>query len=211
MQAISQKNDKELVKDKLETELKFLKNQMNPHFLFNTLNAIYALARKKSDETPNVVVRLADLLRYMLYKSSDDTIPISEEIRILENYVQLERIRYGERLQVCFTKEIDDYTQLISPLILLPLIENAFKHGVDEAVEFTKIYIHATLFKGELNIVVKNKHNPACKGQIRENIGLRNIKRQLELIYSDFSLDIANLEEVFLVDLKINLHSNGKL
>lgn len=122
------------------------------------------LARKKSDETPNVVVRLANLLRYMLYKSSDDTAPLSEEIRILENYIQLERIRYGERLQVCFTKEIDDYTQLISPLILLPFIENAFKHGVDDTAEFTKIYIYATLFKGELNVVVKNKHNPDCEG-----------------------------------------------
>ncbi len=211
MQTTSLKNAKDLTRDKLEAELKFLKNQINPHFLFNTLNNIYALARKKSNETPEVVVRLANLLRFMLYESANHTIPISEEIKILDDYVELEKIRYSKRLEICFTKEIDDYHQLISPLILLPFIENAFKHGVSDTVDSTVIAISATLNKGQLAFLVKNSHSNSGDGQIKENIGLKNVRRQLELTYSDFTLNITNLEQTFLVDLKINLNSNGKL
>ena len=211
MQILSLRNEKNLVKDKLETELKFLKNQINPHFLFNTLNNIYALARKKSDKTPEVVVRLAKLLRFMLYESAKDTIPIAEEIQILEDYVQLERLRYSNRLEVCFHKEIDDYNQLIAPLILLPFIENAFKHGVNDTINSTGISIKATLEKGQLAFVVKNSHDHDDNSPINENIGLSNVRRQLELMYTDFSLNTTNLAQIFIVDLKINLHSNGKI
>ena len=211
MQALSIRNEKDLVKDKLETELKFLKNQINPHFLFNTLNNIYALARKKSDDTPTMVARLANLLRFMLYESAKSAIPISEEIKILDDYVQLEEIRYSNRLQVCFNKEIDDYSRLISPLILLPFIENAFKHGVSDTISSTNICIRIKLDKGLLHFVVKNSHNNNCTDVIKENIGLKNIRRQLELTYRDFSLNIASKEQTFTVDLMINLNSNGKL
>ena len=211
MQMISLKNQKDLEKEKLETELKFLKNQINPHFLFNTLNNIYALARKKSDKTPEVVVKLAKLLRFMLYESAKDTIPISEEIKILEDYVQLEKIRYSNRLEVCFNQEIDDYNQLIAPLILLPFVENAFKHGVNDTINSTGISINATLENGHLTFVVKNDHDHDKNSPINENIGLSNVRRQLELMYTDFSLNVINLEQTFIVDLKINLHSNGKI
>jgi two-component system LytT family sensor kinase len=211
MQAISSQNEKELIKQKLETELKYLKNQINPHFLFNTLNSIYVLARKKSDETQEVVLKLANLLRFMLYESASKTIPINKEIRILEDYVQLEKMRYIKPLEVCFCKEIDDYDQLISPLILLPFVENAFKHGTNSTINSTSISINAKLNQGYLNFIVRNNHNNNCKDQIKENIGLKNVRRQLELTYSDFSLNISNLEQTFVVDLKINLNSNGKL
>ncbi|SHN37562.1 sensor histidine kinase [Mucilaginibacter sp. OK098] len=211
MQIISLKNEKELMKDKLETELKFLKNQINPHFLFNTLNNIYALARKKSNETADVVVKLASLLRFMLYESAKDSIAISEEIKILDDYVQLEKIRYSKRLEVSFNKQIDDYNQLISPLILLPFVENAFKHGVNDTIDATVIAIDVALNKGRLAFVVENSHNHPDNGRINEHIGLKNVRRQLELTYADFSLNITNLEQTFLVDLKVNLNSNGKL
>jgi LytS/YehU family sensor histidine kinase len=195
----------------LETELKYLKNQINPHFLFNTLNNIYVLARKKSDETQEVVLKLANLLRFMLYESASKTIPIDKEIRILEDYVQLEKMRYIKKLEICFCKEIDDYDQLISPLILLPFVENAFKHGTNDIINSTRISINAKLNLGYLNFIVKNNHNNNCSDQIKENIGLKNVRRQLELTYSDFSLDISNLEQIFVINLKINLNSNGKL
>ena len=210
MQVISLKNEKDLVKDKLETELKFLKNQINPHFLFNTLNNIYALARKKSNDTAGVVVKLAHLLRFMLYESAKDTIPISEEIKILDDYVELEKIRYSKRLEVHFNKQVDDYSQLISPLILLPFVENAFKHGVNDTINSITISVDVRLHKGWLTFTVENTHNLG-NGQITEHIGLKNVRRQLELTYADFSLNITNLERTFLVGLKINLNSNGKL
>ena len=114
MQIVNLHNKRDLVKDKLETELKFLKNQVNPHFLFNTLNNIYSLARKKSDCAPEMVLKLSKLLRFMLYESGKDTIPIADEIRIIEDYVELVKIRYNDRLKLSFDKQIDDMGQLIS-------------------------------------------------------------------------------------------------
>jgi two-component system LytT family sensor kinase len=211
MQILNLRHEKSLVKEKLETELKFLKNQINPHFLFNTLNNIYALARKKSDKTPQVVVRLSKLLRFMLYESAKDAIPIEEEIRILEDYVQLEEIRHSKKLGITFHKDIDDYNQLIAPLILLPFIENAFKHGINETFEETSIDIKIRLVEGQLSFYVMNSHENEPGAPINENIGLSNVRRQLELMYKDFTLKACNLERTFIVDLNINLNSNGKI
>jgi two-component system LytT family sensor kinase len=211
MQMLNLRNEKALVKDKLETELKFLKNQINPHFLFNTLNNIYALARKKSDKTPEVVVRLSKLLRFMLYESAKDTIPIEEEIRILEDYVQLEEIRHTKKLDIIFEKEIDNYNQRIAPLILLPFIENAFKHGINETIRETAIVIKIKLIDGRLSFYVMNSHDNEPGAPVNENIGLKNVRRQLELMYNDFTLNACNLERNFIVDLDINLNSDGKI
>ncbi|MGZ3751159.1 MAG: sensor histidine kinase [Mucilaginibacter sp.] len=212
MQVLNLKTEKELVKDKLETELKFLRNQINPHFLFNTLNNIYALARKKSDKTPEVVVRLSKLLRFMLYESAKDSIPIAEEIRILEDYVQLEKIRHSNnKLHISFDKEIDNYNQLIAPLILLPFIENAFKHGINESIDESSIDIKVELKAGQLIFFVKNTHDREENKPINANIGLSNVRRQLELMYNDFSLEARSLAKTFFIDLKINLNSNGKI
>jgi len=211
MQIINLKNEKFLVKDKLETELKFLKNQINPHFLFNTLNNIYALARKKSDKTPEVVVRLSKLLRFMLYESAKEAIPIEEELRILDDYVQLEKIRHSNRLDICFHKEIDNYNQPIAPLILLPFIENAFKHGINETIDETSIEIKVELKEGQLAFYVKNSHDREEGKPVSDNIGLKNVRRQLELMYSDFSLTTNNQTQTFIVDLHINLNRNGKI
>jgi two-component system LytT family sensor kinase len=210
-QIINLRNEKYLVKDKLETELKFLKNQINPHFLFNTLNNIYALARKKSDKTPEVVVRLSKLLRFMLYESAKDAIPIAEEIQILEDYVQLEKIRHSNRLDICFHKEIDNYNQPIAPLILLPFIENAFKHGINETINETSIEIKVQLREGQLVFFVKNSHEGEENKPVIEKIGLSNVRRQLELMYHDFSLTTRSLAQTFIVDLSVNLNKNGKI
>ena len=211
MQTINMRNEKDLIKDKLETELKFLKNQINPHFLFNTLNNIYALARKKSDKTPEVVMGLSKLLRFMLYESAKERIPIMDEIRILEDYVQLEKIRYSSRLEVCFEKEIDDYGKLIAPLILLPFIENAFKHGINETIYESSVIIKVELKEGQLTFFVKNSHDRKDGDTVNENIGLSNVRRQLELVYKDFSLTTRSPDQTFIVDLKINLNSNGNI
>lgn len=211
LQASKLKTEKFLIKDKLETELKFLKNQINPHFLFNTLNNIYGLARKKSDQAPEVVLKLSKLLRFMLYESHRASITIAEEIKILEDYLELEKIRYDDRLKVSFEKEIDDNTQMITPLILLPFIENAFKHGLNETTGDNHMEISIILKNGMLIFKTQNTQDYNGENIVNEKIGLSNIRRQLELMYREFSLTLDNLPKVFNVSLKINLNSHGTL
>lgn len=207
MQIANLRNKRDLVKDKLETELKFLKNQINPHFLFNTLNNIYSLARKKSDTAPEMVLKLSKLLRFILYESGKDTIPIADEIRIIEDYVELEKIRYNNRLKLSFDIQIDDLGQLIAPMILLTFVENAFKHGVSETTENTCICIKIVLQSGQLTFFINNSQEYNGVNEVQEKIGLRNVRRQLELMYRDFNLGIDNLADNFNVNLHINLNS----
>jgi len=207
MQIVTLRNKRDLVKDKLETELKFLKNQINPHFLFNTLNNIYSLARKKSDCAPEMVMKLSKLLRFMLYESGKDTIPIADEIRIIEDYVELEKIRYDKRLTLSFDKQIDDMRQRIAPMILLSFVENAFKHGASETTENTCIAIKIVLQKGRLTFFINNSQEYNGANEVQEKIGLSNVRRQLELMYREFNLGIDNLADNFNVNLQINLNS----
>ncbi|HEY0273897.1 MAG TPA: sensor histidine kinase, partial [Chitinophaga sp.] len=132
MQLSGKEREKSLVQEKLQTELKFLRNQTHPHFLFNTLNNIYALARKRSEKTAEMILKLSKLLRFMLYESGKGTICISEEIRIIEDYLELQKLRFNERLSIHFHKRIDQKSTRLAPLLLLPFVENAFKHGVSE-------------------------------------------------------------------------------
>jgi two-component system, LytTR family, sensor kinase len=199
-----------LIKEKLETELKYLRNQTNPHFLFNTLNNIYALARKKSDDTPGAIMKLSKLLRFMLYDAAKPLVTISDEVRLLEDYVDLERIRYNGKLTITFLKDIHDEQELISPLLLLPFVENAFKHGASESRFASFIHLEMKLQDGILRFSVKNtkeKHVGECEGP---NIGLNNVKRQLELLYTDYDMQVINEPSVFIVLLTINLKSYAK-
>jgi two-component system, LytTR family, sensor kinase len=205
----SRHREKLLQKEKLEAELKFLRTQTNPHFLFNTLNNIYALARKKSDDTANVVMKLSKLLRFMLYESRNDSISIAEEIRVLEDYIELERIRYNERLTVNFNKSIDCDSQAIAPLILLPFVENAFKHGASEARFNSYIYIDITLQDGQLQFKVENSKDEEPERPMTENIGLSNVRRQLELMYPEHKLQVQNEKNKFYIHLTINLKKHA--
>jgi sensor histidine kinase YesM len=197
--------EQEIIKKKLETELQFLKAQTNPHFLFNTLNNIYALARKKSDNTADVVMKLSKLLRFMLYESQKRHIPLSAEVHVLNDYIELEKIRYNEKLKLSFTKSVDNEDQPIAPLILLPFVENAFKHGAGESRFGSFITIDLQLSNGRLQFVIENSKSETLANIGSENIGLSNIRRQLELLYPDHTLDIVNGASIFTVTLKINL------
>lgn len=196
---------KNLSKEKLEAELKFLRTQTNPHFLFNTLNNIYALARKKSDDTADVVMKLSKLLRFMLYESRSNHITIVQELRVLSDYIELEKIRYNDRLSVRFIQSIDNEQQPIAPLILLPFVENAFKHGASEARFNSFITIDVKLVNGLLKFSIENSKDDDGQLDIHENIGLSNVRRQLQLMYPDHQLVINNDKEVFRVLLTINL------
>ena len=203
-------NEQLLIKEKLETELKYLRNQTNPHFLFNTLNNIYALARKKSNETPGAIMKLSKLLRFMLYDARKPLIAIADEIRLLEDYIDLEKIRYSDKLTVSFLKEINNEQECVSPLLLLPFVENAFKHGASESRFASLIQLDLKLKDGILKFSVKNtKENNShqCNGA---NIGLNNVRRQLELQYADYDMRVINEDSFFIVLLTINLKSYAK-
>jgi len=206
-QLTAKEKEKNLIKEKLEAELKFLKNQTNPHFLLNTLNNIYALARKKSDHTAEVVMRLSELLRFMLYETKSNRIKLADEIKVLEDYLELETIRYNQRLAVSFEKSIfsNDYT--ITPFLLLPFLENAFKHGISETRFESFIHVNITVNNHLLNFEIENSKEDCDHPKPSSNIGLANVKRRLELTYSDYKLDVHNGSDVFKINLTLNLDS----
>lgn len=207
---IKQKIDgQELLKKKLEIELQFLKAQSNPHFLFNTLNNIYGLARKNSPQTADVVLRLSSMLRYMLYETANESIAIENEIQIINDYIELEKLRYTDRLIVTFNHSIDNYKEQLAPLVLLPFVENAFKHGAGESRFESYIDINLTLKAGLLSYVIRNSKEESVADE-SDKIGLRNIKRQLELIYPNHNLAIDQHAKEFMVTLHINLN-DGKI
>jgi LytS/YehU family sensor histidine kinase len=209
-QLAAKEREKNLVKEKLETELKFLRNQVNPHFLFNTLNNIYALTRKKSDKAPEVVMKLSELLSFMLYESGKESITLAEEIKILEDYIELERIRYNERLSIEFHKDLDDTSQPIAPLLLLPLVENAFKHGVSETRFDSFVRINMQLKNAQFRFHIENTVPNGKTVNGSHNIGLNNTRRQLELMYKHHEFRVNPQPTSFSVEMNINLDSYGK-
>ncbi|MBI1227508.1 MAG: hypothetical protein GC192_19910 [Bacteroidetes bacterium] len=201
--------EKQLVEEKLQSELNFLRAQTNPHFLFNTLNNLYHLARKQSTDTPEAILKLSDLLRFMLYDCATTSIRISQEIKVIRDYLELERLRYGDRLQADFQVDLEDENETISPLLLLPFVENAFKHGASESRGETWVRIALRVKNGQLNFRVENEKSPGA-GIFTEGIGLKNVKRQLELIYPKYALILDNQEDSFIVDLNIPSISNDQ-
>ncbi|PUZ27584.1 Histidine kinase [Chitinophaga costaii] len=209
MQLSGKEREKNLLQEKLQTELKFLRNQTHPHFLFNTLNNIYALARKRSDKTAAMILKLSKLLRFMLYESGKGFICISEEIRIIDDYLELQKLRFNERLSIQFHRNIDQEGSLLAPLLLLPFVENAFKHGVSETRFNSFVHIDLQLQNEILQFIIANTTN---EDRIQpEQIGLGNVRRQLELMYHDHSLKVTNAAQVFTVQLTLNLQSHAKI
>src|SRR4029077_7996222 len=142
--------------EKQAAELNYVRSQTNPHFLFNTLNNIYSLARDKSDLAPESILRLSKILRFMLYETSGEYIAIEQELKIISDYIALEKLRYDESLHINFNYDIEDMKQAIPPLLLIPLVENAFKHGVSETRDRPFVDIHLSVNKRQLAFVVKN-------------------------------------------------------
>jgi len=211
IQLVGKEREKSLIKEKLGAELKFLRNQTNPHFLLNTLNNIYGLARKKSDDTAEVVMKLSELLRFILYESSSDLITLAEEIKVVEDYLELEMIRYSDRLSVSFNKSLDGSGYRITPLLLLPFVENAFKHGVSETRFESFIKIDISVKNGQLRFCIENTKDNDQHSRNGTSIGLMNVKRQLELSYKDYDLKVLNEDNLFTVNLFLNLESHVEI
>jgi len=192
-----------------EAELKYLKSQIHPHFLFNTLNNLYGLTLEKSDLAPEVVVKLSEMLDFMLYEGNMKLIPLKKEVKLLENYIGLEKIRYDEQLKVEFNKP-SRYGKLeIAPFILLAFVENAFKHGsnnqADENLIIIKLEINGSQLYYEVINTIENTDTESER-RIKEGIGLQNLRKRLELQYPDhFRLTLKKSGTRFHANLVIDL------
>ncbi|HEX8023452.1 sensor histidine kinase [Mucilaginibacter sp.] len=193
-----------LEKQKAEAELKLLKTQLNPHFLFNTLNNIYALALMNAPVTAGAIGRLSEILDYILYRCNNIYVPLSGEVALLNNYIGLEKLRYDERLTVNFSCHIDEQVE-IAPLILLAIVENAFKHGAGNDIGEPKIDINLKTDPGHFAFTVSNTFQPKDEKN-GTSIGLSNLKHQLELVYpGNHELTITEMGSLFIVKLTIKL------
>lgn len=205
-----EKNRLELLeKEKLIAELNFMKAQIHPHFLFNTLNNLYVLTLQKSEKASETVLKLSEMLDYMLYKCNENMVTIAEEIQLIQNYIDLEQLRYGNRLELVFNKNIDYPQTQIAPLILVSLIENAFKHGASGSVIIPKIKIEIVVENEQLLFSIYNTkptHVQKDTTNFKKGIGLVNTKTQLQLIYpNEHSIEIIEDKTSYNVKLQINL------
>lgn len=201
------KINKQLMEDKLETELKFLKSQINPHFFFNTLNNLYALVLIKSDEAPAVILKLSDLMSYMLYETNQAEVALDKEIKYLQDYVALEKLRFGEELTLSFEVSGHIAQQKIHPVLLIPFVENAFKHAKKDTSQKVWIAIRLAVEENGLVLEVKNSFAPPSAEKTGSGgIGLANVQRRLELLYKNkFDLQTSTQENVFVALLHIDL------
>jgi two-component system, LytTR family, sensor kinase len=200
-----------LEKEKIESELNFLKSQIHPHFLFNTLNNLYALTLKKSDKAPDMVIQLSHLLEYTLYSGNKTEVELQDELKQLLGYIDLEKLRFGKRLKtnIEITENVDGL--MIAPLLLLPFVENSFKHGASNDMKSPFIELKADVEENQLLFTVINSYrNETGKFEsYKERIGLKNVKRRLELLYpKKYSLEINQKEETFEVILKLELNKS---
>lgn len=192
-------------KEKVKAELHSLKNQIHPHFLFNVLNNLYSLVLTKSADAGDVLLKLSELMRYMLYETSIAKAELSKELEFIKNYIALETIRYRNRLEISFITKGDPSGRLISPLLLLPFIENCFKHGI--ADQIAQGWIHIELLVTDSGLSFKTENSKELKPQQTVGgIGLENVKKRLNLEYKGkYQLEIADKGSSFSVQLSMEL------
>ncbi len=206
---LHERDKKDLQRQNLQSELNFLRSQINPHFLFNTLNNLYALTLKKSDLAPETVLKLSEMMRYMLYECNEIEVPLSKEIQYLKNYLELEKIRLGNQFEVNLEIEGEPGHLNIAPLMFVPFVENSFKHGVSNTLNDGFVNIRLKIEDPSVHMEISNSR-PDQKLILSKKksggIGLVNIKRRLNLIYPEnHSLDIRENNNNYAVSLSINL------
>ncbi len=204
-----QKEEKEKLQK--DMELNYLKEQVNPHFLFNSLNSIYSLSRQQSSETPDVVMQLSELMRYQLESSKKETVLLKEELEFIENYLLLEEKRLSKRCTIEFLIEGELSNYKIAPMLLIPFVENAIKHGAQATNEQSTIDVNISIKNSKLHVhVVNSKHNTVAKST-RTGMGLENVKRRLNLLYSNAHvLEINDMEKEYHVNLTIAITDKKK-
>jgi two-component system, LytTR family, sensor kinase len=201
-----EKKEKEAQAEKLSAELKFLRSQISPHFIFNVMSNLVALARQKSDLLEPSLIRLSELLRYMLYETGKDRFPIDAETEYLKNYISLQQLRFGDDVRVESLFDIDEKNCFIEPMLLVPFVENAFKHGIG-LVKDPYINIQLRVRNGELFFQIINNYDQRNTSKdSNQGIGLENIKKRLNLLYSGkYNLDITDDHRIYRAALKLEL------
>lgn len=194
--------------ENLKTELSLLRSQVSPHFMFNVLNNMVSLARKKSDVLEPSLIKLSSLMRYMLYEADEDKVPLQKEAEYLQSYIDLQQQRFGKNVVINVSLEASKNTYEIAPMLLIPFVENAFKHGTG-LISDAQIDIQLYTRPGMLFFSVRNKYNPVSS-EVKDKtsgIGLANVKRRLNLLYGeDYVLHIDKKDDWFIVSLQLNLH-----
>lgn len=202
------KLEKELIKEKRSTELIRLKAQIHPHFLFNVLNSVYSLSRNNPEKTSDIILKMSDLLRFMLYESDKKLITLQNEIKIIKDYIQLQQIRFDNKVNVDINVDSDNLQAAITPLILFPLIENAFKHGVGTRTDNS--YINYKLIHKGNSLTVETKNailEHSVKNDNNRGIGQQNIKKQLEILYKEHTFNCTEYAGEYQVFMHINLNT----
>ncbi|MEL6925458.1 MAG: histidine kinase, partial [Bacteroidota bacterium] len=208
----NEQSRKQLAQQKLEAELKLLKSQVHPHFLFNTLNNLYALTLENSKAAPDTVLKLSALLNYMLYECNVPLVPLEKELDYIRDYITLEQLRYGERLDLSFDISGDTRGKYIAPLLLIPFIENSFKHGASQESRQPWVHLNLWVHRETLHMQLENSLPKGEKetADYTKGIGLKNVKRRLDLLYRDrHELNIRE-EDSYLVVLKLDLDHQPK-
>ncbi|RDC58264.1 hypothetical protein DU508_04830 [Pedobacter chinensis] len=195
---------KALKEQQLISELTYLKAQLQPHFFFNTLNNIYALALQQARETAPLVARLAEMMRYMLYKADEELVPLKDEILFIQNYVEIENIRYRSAIVISFDVQGIDQESKISPLLLLPFIENAFKHGIEN--EEKQGFVNIVICNTEDELILEVDNSIARASENLGGIGLINVKKRLDILYPErYKLEIQNDGKIYQVSLMLKM------
>ena len=209
---LKEQRNLQLQKENSESQLQLLKAQVHPHFLFNTLNNIYSHTQDTSPIASKLVMGLGDMLRYMLYECNQPLVPLEKELQMIKDYVTLEKIRYGNRLEVQIDLPSDTGNLMIAPLLLLPFVENCFKHGASQMLDQPWISLQVTIDNKIMKMKLVNGKAPNYQpAKSRNGIGIENVRKRLELIYLEkYSLDIQDEEEVFIVNLRLQLEK-GKV
>ena len=227
-----QRDRKDLETQRLQSEIKFLKSQINPHFLFNTLNSLYALTLKKSDQAPEIVIKLSEMMRYMLYECNERRVPLQKEVNYIENYLAMEALRQASSADIQFSVEGEITDQTIAPLIFIPFLENSFKHGVNRQINEGYVHVMMKVMDNKLLFRILNSKPIKASGysslpfsqrgesdravatatikngatKLSGGIGLVNVRRRLNLLYpNQYKLDIEDNDKEHIVELSLDL------
>jgi two-component system, LytTR family, sensor histidine kinase AlgZ len=191
--------------EKVTAELQLLKAQVHPHFLFNTLNNIYSFSLENSPKTPELILKLSSLLNYMIYNCKTEKVLLEKEVEVMKNYIDLEKERYGNKIKISWNVEGDVKDKFIVPLLLLPFLENAFKHGASEQIENPWIGVDISVNNDTLLCKISNSKNEFVK-QSNNCIGINNVKKRLSILYKDkHDLEIIDNQNLFVVSMTLVL------
>lgn len=203
---VKEQRNLQLQKENAEAGLQILKAQVHPHFLFNTLNNIYAYTQNVSPVASKMITRLSDILRYTLQEGTKPLVPLRQELQMIQDYISLEEIRYGNRLELHIQLPENTNGLYIAPLLLLPLVENCFKHGTSHVLDQPWIHLQISIAENQMQMKLLNGKALKIQEQRSTGIGLKNVQKRLALLYpGKHELSITNEAEVFIVNLKLEL------